>query len=62
MILFCTNAFYFNWSKFLFVEIVDVDFPSTGTGKYATPTGHLKFHFVPLAVSYKLSHGEIKGN
>jgi len=29
-------------------------FQSAGTGKYATPTGHLSLHFAPLAVSYKL--------
>ena len=42
--------------------IVDIAFQSAGTGKYATPTGHFNFHFAPLAVSYKLSHSEIKDN
>ena len=35
-------------------EMVDISFQSTGTGKYAMPTGHLNFNFAPLAVSYKL--------
>ena len=52
---FCTNMFYFNWPNFLSTGIVDVAFQSAETGKYATPTGHLKFHFVPLAVSYEHS-------
>ena len=51
---FCTITFYFNWPNILSVGIVDVAFQSAGTGKYATPTRHLKFHFVPLAVSYDL--------
>ena len=52
--LFCTIMFYFIWPDFLFVGIVDISFQSDGTGKYTTPTGHLNFHFEPLAVSYKL--------
>jgi len=36
------------------VGIVDIAFQSAGTGKYATPTRHLNFHFAPLAVSYEL--------
>ena len=46
--------FYFIGLNFLSVGIVDISFQSTGTGKYATPTMHLDFHFGPLAVSYKL--------
>ena len=49
-----TITFYFNWLNFLSVGIVDICFQSVGTGKYATPTRHLNFHFAPLAVSYKL--------
>ena len=33
---------------------------SAGTGKYATTTGHLNFYLILLAVTYKLSHSEIK--
>ena len=44
----------FNWPNILSVGIVDVAFQSAETGKYATPTRHLKFHFVSLAVSYDL--------
>ena len=32
--------------------VVDISFQSAGTGKYATPTMHINFHFAPLAVSY----------
>ena len=34
--------------------IVDIAFQSAGTGKSATPTGHLDIHFAPFAVSYEL--------
>ena len=51
---FCTITFYFNWTNFLSVGVVNVAFQSAGTGKYAMPTRHLKFHFVPSAVSYEL--------
>ena len=54
MILFAPLRSISNWPNFLSVGIVDVAFQSAGTGKYATPTGHLKFQFVPLAVSYEL--------
>ena len=60
--LFCTIMFYFIWPDFLSVGIVDISFQSAGTGKYTTPTGHLNFHFEPLAVSYKLFNGEINNN
>ena len=40
---FCTLTFYFNWPNFLSVGIVDAAFQSAGTGKYATPTGHLTY-------------------
>ena len=45
---------YFNWFNFLSVGIVDISFQSAETGKHATPTRHLNFHFEPLAVSYEL--------
>ena len=48
---FCTITLYFN---FLSVGIVNISFQSAETGKYATPTRHLNFHFAPLAVSYEL--------
>ena len=51
---FYTNTFYFIWFNFLSVGIVDILLQSAGTGKYATPTRHLRFHFAPLAVSYQL--------
>ena len=38
----------------LFLGIVNISFQSVGTGKYATPTRHLNFHFTLLAVSYEL--------
>ena len=38
----------------LSMGIVDISFQSAGTGKYDTPTRHLKFHFAPLEVSYEL--------
>ena len=38
---------------FLSVGIVNIVFQSAGTGKYATLTGHLNFHFAPLVVSYE---------
>ena len=50
---FCTNTFYFNWPNFLSVGIVDIAFQSAGTGKSATPTGHLDFHLAPFTVSYE---------
>ena len=34
--------------------IVDIAFQSAGTGKPATPTGHLDIHFAPFAISYEL--------
>ena len=45
--------FYFSWLNILSVGIVDISLQSAGTGKYATPTMHLNFHFAPLAVSYE---------
>ena len=42
-----------NQAKFE-MGIVDISFQRTESGKHATPTGHLNFHFVPLAVSYNL--------
>ena len=33
---------------------VNTAFQSAETGKYATPTGKLNFHFAPLAVSYEI--------
>ena len=51
-------CFYTNmiWLNFLSMGIVNTctSFQSIGTGKYATPTRHLNFHFAPLVVSYKL--------
>ena len=51
---FYTIMFYFIWPNFLSVGIPDISFQSAGTGKYATPTRHLNFHFAPLVVSYTL--------
>ena len=51
---FYTIMFYFIWLNLLSVGIVDIFFQSAGTGKYATPSMHLNFHFGPLAVSYEL--------
>ena len=61
------HSTYFPWPNFLSMGIVDISFLSVETGKYATPNGHLNFHFTPLSAlypsaSYKLSHGEIKDN
>ena len=38
----------------LSLGIVNISFQSVGTGKYATPTRHLNFHFALLAVSYQI--------
>ena len=38
----------------LSMGIVNICFLSAGSGKYATPTGHLNFHFAPLVLSYEL--------
>ena len=46
--------FYFSWLNFISVGIGDISFQSAETGKYATPTGYLNFHFTPLVVSYEL--------
>ena len=35
-----------SWPNFISVGIVDISFQSTRTGKYATPTGHLNFHWL----------------
>ena len=47
-------TFYFNLLNFLCMGIVNTSFQSAGTGKYATPNGHLNFHFPPSVVSYKV--------
>ena len=59
---FCTATFCFIWTNFLYLGIVDISVQSAGTGKYATPTNHLNFHFKPLAVAYDFSHNAIKDN
>ena len=59
---FYTNAFYFIWSNFLSVGIVDILLQSAGTGKYATSTRHLKLYFTPLAVSYQLFPCTVRSN
>ena len=51
---FYTIVFFFNLLNFLCVGRVNITFQSARTGKYATPTGHLNFHFTALVVSYKL--------
>ena len=53
------HSTYFPWPNFLSMGIVDISFLSVETGKYATPNGHLNFHFTPLSAlfpsaSYKL--------
>ena len=47
----CTLGLSLN---FLSLGIVNISFQSAGTGKYATPTRNLNFHFALLAVSYEL--------
>ena len=51
---FLDHYVLFQLAQLLSVGIVDVVFQSAGTGKYARPTRHFKFHFILLAVSYEL--------
>ena len=51
---FLDHYVLFQLAQLLSVGIVDVVFQSAGTGKYARPTRHFKFHFILLTVSYEL--------
>ena len=51
---FLDHYVLFQLAQLLSVGIVDVVFRSAGTGKYARPTRHFKFHFILLTVSYEI--------
>jgi len=55
----CEQYFTIVSDPTLSMRIVGISFQFTGTEKYATPTGLLFVHFIPLGVSNKLSHSEI---